>query len=284
MKIEADAELEVLVTIARLAATRVVEIYREHQQSAVEVREKSPGDPVTRADQEANDLIVTELESRLGAKAIVAEESVPTDEDELRSIIESPRVYFVDPLDGTREFINKNGEFSVMLGLAEAGRATAGVVVLPATGELFAGRVGTQAFAESISGERRLLSVSKLERFPQCKMLVSRSHRPPLIAPLRKRLGIQAPATPCGSVGVKVSRICDERAELYVHAGRGMKLWDSCAPEAILAAAGGRMSDLDGAPVNYATTDLLLPRGLVASNGVLHPGTLSAIPWAERHC
>jgi len=91
------------------------------------------------------------------------------------------------------------------------------------------------------------------------------------------------PETPCGSVGVKVSRICDELADLYVHAGRGMKLWDSCAPEAILAAAGGRVSDLDGAPINYAATELLLPRGLVASNEVLHPGTLSAVPWAERH-
>jgi 3'(2'), 5'-bisphosphate nucleotidase len=81
---------------------------------------------------------------------------------------------------------------------------------------------------------------------------------------------------------MKVAELVRSRADLYVHAGRGMKHWDSCGPEALLAAAGGRLSDLDGAPIDYRDHDLGLKRGLLASNGVLHPGILSAVAWAER--
>lgn len=278
--ITADAELEAMVAIAALASHRIRQIYAEHLAHGVDVEEKAPGDPVTRADKEANELICAELESRLGAEAIVAEESVPS-AAELANLVKQQRVYFVDPLDGTKEFVNKNGEFAVMIGVAVGGRAAAGVVALPAEDLIYAGRVGTGAFRQTSDGERRFVGVSACERFNECRMLVSRSHLPPLIQPLRKRLGIGAPH-PCGSVGVKVTRICEAQADLYVHAGRGMKLWDSCAPEALLTAAGGRLSDLDGASMSYATSELGLPRGLVASNGTLHPGALSAVPWAER--
>jgi 3'(2'), 5'-bisphosphate nucleotidase len=87
---------------------------------------------------------------------------------------------------------------------------------------------------------------------------------------------------PCGSVGVKVARIVLGQADLYVHAGRGMKHWDTCGPEAILAAAGGRMSDLRGQVIDYASSEIRLQRGLVATNGTLHPGVLSAVDWAQR--
>jgi 3'(2'), 5'-bisphosphate nucleotidase len=90
------------------------------------------------------------------------------------------------------------------------------------------------------------------------------------------RLGISR-VTPCGSVGVKVARILTGAADLYVHAGLGAKRWDTCAPEAVLAAAGGRFSDLDGAPLDYASADLVLRRGMIASNGALHEAVLAAV-------
>src|SRR5690606_16214838 len=141
--------------------------------------------------------------------------------------------------------VDGNGEFAVMIGLAERGGAVAGVVHLPATGDLLAGRVGQGAFIEARDGSTEALAVSATERFDVARMLVSRSHRPPLIEPLCRRLGIRT-LVPCGSVGVKVARLARGQADLYVHAGLGMKRWDTCAPEAILRAAGGKLTDLDG--------------------------------------
>jgi 3'(2'), 5'-bisphosphate nucleotidase len=86
---------------------------------------------------------------------------------------------------------------------------------------------------------------------------------------------------PCGSVGVKVARIVLGQGELYVHAGHGLSLWDTCAPGALLTAAGGRLTDLDGRSIDYRGP-IGLARGLVASNGALHAGIMSAMAWAER--
>jgi 3'(2'), 5'-bisphosphate nucleotidase len=96
-----------------------------------------------------------------------------------------------------------------------------------------------------------------------------------MIAALVDRLGIGCVA-PCGSVGVKIARLVLGQGDLYVHDGGGAKLWDTCAPEAVLTAAGGRFSDLDGAAVDYRSADLVLRRGIVASNGKLHDLVISS--------
>jgi 3'(2'), 5'-bisphosphate nucleotidase len=105
-------------------------------------------------------------------------------------------------------------------------------------------------------------------------MVISRSHRPKIIDPLVERLGIPR-LVPCGSVGVKVARVATGAADLYVHAGRGAMRWDACAPEAVLIAAGGRFTDIEGDPLEYACADLFLDNGIVASNGPLHDVVLA---------
>ena len=80
----------------------------------------------------------------------------------------------------------------------------------------------------------------------------------------------------CGSVGVKVSRLVLGQGDVYVHGGLGAKHWDTCAPEALLVAAGGRFTDLAGAAIDYASADLMLRNGLVATNGALHEAVLAA--------
>jgi 3'(2'), 5'-bisphosphate nucleotidase len=274
-----DDALEAMIAIARRAAARVAEIYAEHVTSSIEVELKGPGDPVTRADKEANDLIVGALAARFPDAAIIAEETPPTREDLLRMGMGGV-AFFVDPLDGTREFVEKNGEFCTMIGMSFDGKAEAGVVAL-LDQRVFAGRVGAPAFIDS-DGVREERTVTRCDSFREARMMVSRSHRPALIDPLCRRLGITR-LEPCGSVGVKIARLIEGRAELYVHQGPGMKRWDSCGPEALLRAAGGRLSDLDGHPIDYCDEHLALERGLCASNGVLHPGVLSAVSWAERH-
>ncbi len=279
MLITADAELEAMILIVRAAAKRASELYAEHVEAGLAVTEKAPGDPVTRADRELDAFVSAALRERFPDAGIVSEESVPAGAA-LAAELERREVFFVDPIDGTREFVDKNGEFAVMLGLARDGRASAGVLAVPSEGLIFAGRIGQRAFVESSDGSRDLVQVSAVTRFEEARMLVSRSHEPALVGPLRRRLGIGT-VSPCGSVGVKVARLVQGKAELYVHAGAGLSLWDTCAPEAVLVAAGGRLTDLDVGLIDYRGPTGL-SRGLVATNGVLHPGVMSALGWAER--
>jgi 3'(2'), 5'-bisphosphate nucleotidase len=269
-----DTELEEVVRIARRASDGVRAVYA----TPFTVEMKGPNDPVTRADREANALICAALEAAFPGDAILAEESVPESPAEVASLAARERVWFVDPLDGTREFADRNGEFAVMIGLAVRGRAALGVVVMPVSGEALAGRVGEggACFAEREGGERRPLHVSSVSDPREARLMVSRSHRPALIDPLIARLGITR-TVPCGSVGVKISRIILGEADLYVHGGIGAKRWDSCAPEALLSAAGGRFTDLAGAPIDYASPDLMLRTGIVATNGALHDAVLAAL-------
>lgn len=270
MNIEADRELAEVLRIARLASERVSAIYA----TPFTVELKGPGDPVTRADREANDIICGALEAAFPGEAILAEESVPAGADEVARLVAAERVWYVDPVDGTREFADRNGEFAVMIGLAVHGRAALGVLVLPVTGEALLGRVGHAAILEDASGARRALAVSGVRDPREATIVVSRSHRPAIVDPVVERLAIRR-VVPCGSVGVKVSRIVSGAADLYVHGGGGAKRWDTCAPEAVLVAAGGRFSDLAGEPIDYASPDLRLHRGIVATNGALHDAVLA---------
>ncbi|WP_437677716.1 3'(2'),5'-bisphosphate nucleotidase CysQ family protein [Sorangium sp. So ce131] len=266
-----DKELDEIVRIARAAAAVVMEVYA----TPFTVELKGPGDPVTRADREANALICRALEAAFPGDAILAEESVPSGE-ELAARFQQERVFFVDPLDGTREFADRNGEFAVMIGLAVRGRAALGVVVMPTTGEALAGRADAGlAFLEARDGSRRPLAVSSVSAPGDATLIVSRSHRPKLVEPLLARLGITK-LVPCGSVGVKIARIATGEVDLYVHGGGGAKLWDSCAPEAVLRAAGGRFTDLAGAPIDYAGPGLKLDRGIIATNGALQDAVVAA--------
>lgn len=269
-----DGELEEVLRIAREASDLVRAIYA----TPFAVEMKGPGDPVTRADREANDLICRQLAASFPGDAIIAEESVPGDASQVEALARHERVFYVDPLDGTREFADRNGEFAVMIGLAVRGAAELGVVVMPTTGEAQAGRVSRagSAFTEDASRTRRSLRVSGEARPEAAGLMVSRSRRPPLIEALTAKLGI-ARVIPCGSVGVKVARLTTGEADLYVHDGGGAKRWDTCAPDAILTAAGGRFTDLDGRAVDYASADLVLQRGMLASNGHLHAPVMDAL-------
>ncbi|WP_437509086.1 3'(2'),5'-bisphosphate nucleotidase CysQ family protein [Sorangium sp. So ce1099] len=268
-----DRELDEIVRIARAAAAIVMDVYA----TPFTVEMKGPGDPVTRADREANALICSALEAAFPGEAILAEESVPAG-DELAARFRQERVFFVDPLDGTREFADRNGEFAVMIGLSVRGRAALGVVVMPTTGEALAGRAdadGGFAFLEAKDGSRRPLRVSSVSAPADAALIVSRSHRPKELEPLVARLGITR-VVPCGSVGVKIARIATGEVDLYIHGGGGAKLWDSCAPEAVLRGAGGRFTDLSGAPIDYTGPGLKLARGIIASNGTLQDAVVAA--------
>jgi 3'(2'), 5'-bisphosphate nucleotidase len=275
-----DGELREILRISEIASKRVMEIYA----TDFVVEEKGPEDPVTRADREANDIITNELARAFPDAAIVAEESAPKDVDELMRALAHERVFFVDPVDGTREFANRNGEFAVMIGLAVGGRTALGVVSVPAEGHVYFGRVGRGAFrADGFAGVDAAtpLAVTNVSNPKEARAVVSRSHRSRELEPVLARLGITNEVS-VGSVGLKVARVVTGAADVYVHPNRGAKKWDSCAPSAILEAAGGSFTDVDGNAIDYRAPSLDLARGIAATNGVLHPAVIAACRGAMR--
>jgi 3'(2'), 5'-bisphosphate nucleotidase len=259
------AELDTVVRIAREAGAILSEIYAKD----FAVAYKSPRDPVTDADRLANAHIVAALEREFPGDAIVAEESAD------KSLATKGRVWFVDPLDGTKEFIAKNGEFAVMIGLAIDRRASLGVVFQPATGKLYAGAEGVGAFLEQ-NGERRTLRVSEEADPSRLRLVVSRSHRPTEIDRIAKKLGLTS-ERPSGSVGLKVGLIAEREADLYIHLSDKSSHWDACAPEAILRAAGGVFVRADGERYAYGGSDLRTDGGILACNAASYEAVLAVV-------
>ena len=105
---------------------------------------------------------------------------------------------------------------------------------------------------------------------------VLKTHRTPRVDAVKRALGITDELN-IGSVGLKIGLVAENARDLYVYTGGRTKIWDTCGPEAILVAAGGRVTDLDGKPLIYATTDLYNRRGIVASNGPLHDHVIAVI-------
>lgn len=241
-------------------ATRAATLVREVYDRGFSIEWKGENDPVTEADRRANALAVSLLRERFPSDGVCSEEG---DLDEgARATALGGRCWFVDPLDGTAEFVQRVAQFSVMVGLAVDGRARVGAVVNPVTGERFYGEVGVGAFADDGAGEARALTPSTESDPSRARMLTSRSHLSAAVVSLAEALGV-ASRERCGSIGVKVGRICSGHADLYAHLGLGPKLWDACAPEAVAVAAGMAFTDATGAPVRYDVGALPLPRGLI---------------------
>jgi 3'(2'), 5'-bisphosphate nucleotidase len=259
-----EKELENAKRVARDAGRILTRIY----ETDFGVAYKGASDPVTEADREANDYIVEQLRALHPEDGIVAEES-----PDRGDATGCGRVWYVDPLDGTKEFIAKNGEFSVMLGLAVDGRAVLGVVYQPVHDKLYAGVVGEGATLER-AGDVHALSVSEVAEPAELRLVVSRSHRSDSTGDLVQRLGIRH-ETASGSVGLKVGLIAERSADLYVHISDRSSAWDACGPEAILRAAGGRFTDLAGDAYVYgAGPDLRNSRGILACNAAAFPSVL----------
>lgn len=263
-------ELQEARSLAREAGRIVLELY-----GTAKVEMKGVADPVTEADKRANTFIVERLAQLFPSDGIVAEESVT-----LAGAAQKERCWFVDPLDGTKEFIAQNGEFSIMIGLAIGGRAKLGVVYQPALDKLYAGVVGEDAMLEH-DGRSRPLQVSSIANAAELKLVVSRSHRPKEIEKLMERLGITQEA-PSGSVGLKIGHIAERNADLYVHLSDKSSRWDACAPDAILHAAGGRFGDVLGRPIDYTTERVTNTHGIFACNGAAYDAVLPAVQAIAR--
>lgn len=259
-------ELAFTIRIAQEAGTIVNTFYV----GSSEVEYKSPDEPVTEADRSANQHIVSRIAAAFPDDGILSEES----QDDL-SRLGKDRVWIVDPLDGTKEFIARNGEFSIMIGLAIGGRPVMGVVHQPSSGLLYSGIVGVGATLHE-EGETIPLTVSSRLNLREMVLVSSRSHRKQIVDNIRRKLRITSENV-TGSVGLKVGQIARQIADIYIHPSPGCKEWDLCAPEAVLTAAGGLMTDCWGNTLIYNKRDVRAHNGLVASNGLIHDQILATV-------
>jgi 3'(2'), 5'-bisphosphate nucleotidase len=248
--------------LAKSLAVRAGAILLEHY-SAPNVRWKSSGNPVTDADSAASAFLIREIRKAFPQDGILSEEEA---DDEER--LYKRRVWIIDPLDGTVEFANHVDEFAVMIGLAVNGKATLGVVYQPTTEKLYYAAVGSGAFLIE-NRTNRLLQVSSESDTAAMTIVLSRSHHSSNIDTIQRKLGITKRLS-CESLGLKVGLICEGRAHLYLHTSRNTSEWDACAPDAILHEAGGRMTDVLGAPLCYNRPEVRNLNGVTASNGAIH--------------
>jgi len=253
-----DRELQVAADLAHQAGALIM----RHYGTGLAVDHKAGREPVTAADRAADDLIAAGLRAAFPADGLLTEES----EDDL-SRLGKERVWIVDPLDGTTEFIVGTGEFSVHIALAVEGRPVLGVVFQPAKKRFFSAAQDWGAF-QIHDGRLDRIQVSPTADPSQMCLVASRSHYSPFIEAARLALGI-ATVDRRGSVGLKVGLVARGECDLYL-ATTVCKEWDLCAPHAILLEAGGVLTNLCGEPILYNRHQVAACRGLIASNGQAH--------------
>jgi 3'(2'), 5'-bisphosphate nucleotidase len=257
-----NALISTLMSIAREAGREIMDVYEQ----PFSVDFKGPNDPVTLADHRANDLICRRLREEFPGIPIVAEESPPEQWARYR---ESARVFFVDPVDGTREFVAKNGNFVVMIGLLEGDRPTHGVMYAPAHDKLWAGVLGTGAVRIEPDGSQTTLVPLAERPLAEARVLSSKSQKSPLIAAALEALRPRE-VVHVGSAGLKGAAIADGKADIYLAPEFAGCRWDSCAPEAIIRSLGGLFTDARGNSINYRAAGVENNRGAVAAPPRLH--------------
>ena len=227
--------------IARRAGREILDVYG----TDFETRSKADDSPLTEADLRAHRLIVAELAALQPRLPVLSEESADIPWSERR---DWQRYWLVDPLDGTKVFVSRNGEFTVNIALVHRHRPVLGVVHVPVSDTTYSGIPGLGAWREANDRARVSIGVRRIARSP-LRVLGSRSHRNPA---LELALGALGPheLRPAGS-SIKLCLIADGSADLYPRLGPTSE-WDIAAGQAVVEAAGGQVVRLgDGQPLRY---------------------------------
>lgn len=264
-------ELETALSAADAAGEVVL---RYHGQ-ALAVERKDRNEPVTAADRESSEVIVAHLSKAFPGDAVVSEEAQHD-----RRHLHSQRVWYVDPIDGTSDFIAGRQSYAVMIGLAVDHEPVVGVLYQPNHRSVVIASRGHGAYSIGHAGFERL-QVSAVERDDEARLMTSsRSHGPDRERILRT-LGI-ASSEHIGGIGIKLSAIAMGACDLYVSPQTRASTWDTCAPEVIVCEAGGRVSNLQGAPLRYDRDTHRHPNGIVVSNGRLHDSVIARLAELYR--
>jgi 3'(2'), 5'-bisphosphate nucleotidase len=254
---------EAVIGIARDAAQRILAIY----DTAFDVEHKADASPLTAADMASHHCIVDGLHALTPDIPVLSEESADAVATAQRRQWDT--LWVVDPLDGTREFVKRNGEFTVNIALVHAGVAVFGVIQQPATGALWHGGEGLGAFRRHGGSD---VAIRCLQPAPSpLRVAASRSHRDARTEAFLQRMGETEPL-PQGS-SLKFCRIAEGGLDVYPRFGPTSE-WDTAAGQAILEAAGGQVTDPRGRPLRYNRRDTVLNGDFIALGD-------PTLPWRQ---
>ncbi len=240
-------EMLEIEAIARRAGAAIMEVYNSADGLAVQY--KDDDSPLTEADRRANAIIeagLAELEPRL---PVLSEESAQPGYETRR---QWRRYWLVDPLDGTREFVKHNGEFTVNIALVGDGVAELGVVHVPVSGVSYTGAIGHGAYRQDSGSEPIPISAGAKSDNAPLKMVASRSHLDEHVKRVLRRLEAEYGAVEMVNMGssLKICLLAEGKADIYPRLAPTSE-WDTAAAHAVLAAAGGEVFDTGFRPLRY---------------------------------
>ena len=231
--------LDLAAQLAQLAAAEINTI----RDRGFKVHRKADQSDVTEADHAAEAIILAGLRQALPGCTVVAEEEVAAG----KLTAATAEFWLVDPLDGTREFTSGGDDFAVNIGLVRNGEPVLGVVGVPATGEIFAGIVGVGAWRSKFGIRSKIAARSDP---PDGAIVVASRHHGDQARLDAFLAGRNVRSIVNFGSSLKFCRLAEGQADLYPRFGRTME-WDTCAPHAVLLAAGGSVETLDGQPLRY---------------------------------
>jgi 3'(2'), 5'-bisphosphate nucleotidase len=257
-------DVALLVELVRRAGNAIMAIYS----GPIDVEIKEDRSPLTAADRAAHEILDAGLRLLAPSIPVLSEEGREIPYEQRR---EWPCFWLVDPLDGTKEFIKRNGEFTVNVALISGGRPVFGLVGVPAQGKIYGGVVGQGSWVVSGSELPRPIRVREPDAELGLAVVQSRSHPSPELADYLAGLSV-AESVEVGS-SLKFCVIAEGRADLYPRLGPTME-WDTAAGQAVVEAAGGRVLTLEGTPLGYNKRNLLNPHFVVTGEAA-GPGVFS---------
>jgi len=254
-------ETPVAIEAAIKAGKEVMDVYNQKFSSTLKI----DNEPLTEADIKSNN-IIQKIISQFGYP-ILSEESI---DDKKR--LASDKIWIVDPLDGTTDFVKQTGEFTIMISLVEGNRPILGVIYWPIKDTLYLAQKDQGAFKLE-NGDWSRLSVSNVSELDKCRAVGSRFHISDIEQNLIKRLNISQ-FTSKGS-SLKVADVSSGSADLYFTTTSKIKQWDTCASYCLINEAGGKMTNMFGNDLEYNTEKLNHENGLLVSNGLIHNDVIS---------
>lgn len=267
-----EDELERAISLALTAGREIMAYYATEFVAEAKIGADDRVEPVTEADRRASRIIVDALGRDFPLDAVLSEE----EPDDTARRLASRRVWMIDPIDGTAGFVKRDGDFSVQIGLADAGVPVVGVVYMPFHRILTYAAKGVGAFLVRGDDVPQRLATSTTVRLERLTLAMSRNHPSSRMGKIIDAFGFQSIHNR-GSVGLKVGLIADRTCDIYIHPSPRTKLWDTCAPQIILEEAGGRFTDLFGESFRYDRRDLQNRNGILASNGAAHEAAVERL-------
>ena len=248
-----DIDIKTICQIAKDAGSAIMDIYAgDHG-----VEYKNDKSPLTAADKASHAVITSGLKKHFPTIPVLSEEGTDILYEERQSW---SRFFLVDPLDGTKEFIKRNGEFTVNIALIDGQKPVLGVVYVPVQKKIYWGIKGKGAWSHEQGDGRQQIKVRKPDQTKGLTVVMSRSHPSPELEEYLKHINV-AKSLPVGS-SLKLCVIAEGKADLYPRLGPTME-WDTAAGHAVVIAAGGAVETVDGDSLLYNKENLLNPYFIV---------------------